>query len=128
MSLQWSPHDPKQLLIINAQNLAKLWNYITGAMTNIPFEKLSRGTFHPRDADSMIFGDKTGDVFRISMKALHKKFAYNIEHELRSDPNDSSILPTMLFYEHEVLDIVMNPGEDVFLVVFKNNKLALFAM
>jgi WD40 repeat protein len=36
-------------------------------------------------------------------------------------------MPGVLFYEQEVLDIVYNPGEEVFLALFKDNKLSLYA-
>ena len=36
-------------------------------------------------------------------------------------------MPELLFYEQEVRGIVMNPGEDMFLAVFKDNKLQLYS-
>lgn len=126
--VEWSLFNPKVFLLITESEQLQVYNYETSELVPfpIPMTFVSAARWHPRKKDFIVYGTNIGNVHLCNfLDSKEPNISRNYEGPKISTLE--SLLDGDDDQDASVVDIAINPGEDVFLVAFNNRSLLLFS-
>lgn len=111
LSVQWAPTNIKTLVCLCRNRAVKIVNVESGTIDTLNLDPdVTVAWWHPRQASKLLVGRQNGYLY-----------LYNIEKRTKEITYDA------MSNSNGVVELMWNPGEDVFLALFKDGTLRLYA-
>lgn len=116
VQMNWAPTNNKQLLLLTDTKALKIVNVETSVIDMIPVDAdVTAVRWHPRHASKILVGTEKGTIY-----------LYNLEKR-QFEMNYTGLMVPNAKDKNSVIDLLFNPGEDVFLALFKHGDLRLYS-